>query len=559
MIKIAQLISLLILGTVMMAQEVNKGVDSDIKTNMLREEIALFTDRSIYAVGEDIFVQAQYSKDISSDRIFSKVLYVELIQPDGTPVIQTKSQILDNVANGKVKVPANLLSGIYYLKAYTRWMRNYPTDAYAYLQIKVINPSNPVLSHSQGSSSDTLKFHSLTEDSDLEIQIGKESYKPREAISVELTNTVKSRIDDHYCISVVKEGAKTIGNSNIYKSFSMPKESELAYYLPDIYGLALSGRILDDDHQAVGMANVSLVLLSSTPVLENTSTDTNGYFSIQVPNLCNEDEYFINAEKDSLNLTIEIDLDFCDRLVNLPDIAFSLSDEEKEIANDICINAQLNNLYRNIEINQSKEDRDISFFGQPDKVFHTQDYIDLVNLRDFIHELVPEIKNVKGKLTPFSNRGHVNSLASLPYLMMIDNVPISNQDNFLNIKVNKIERIELIKSGYVVGDMAYCGVISVFSKKHDMAGVELPKNGMFFKCTSIESLLSTIGTTPIAKNIPDRRNCLYWNPNVILGKESSGRIEFYASDVSGKYQIIVQSSSKDNKKALIKTISFNVE
>ncbi len=61
---------------------------------------------------------------------WSRVLYVELIQPNGTSLAQGKVLIDSSGAMGTINIPEGLSSGTYYLKAYTRWMRNCGPEDY---------------------------------------------------------------------------------------------------------------------------------------------------------------------------------------------------------------------------------------------------------------------------------------------------------------------------------------------------------------------------------------------------------------------------------------------
>lgn len=43
------------------------------------------------------------------------------------------------------------------------------------------------------------------------------------------------------------------------------------------------------------------------------------------------------------------------------------------------------------------------------------------------------------------------------------------------------------------------------------------------------------GNTQKKNNIPDLRNCLYWNPKYTITDISNSKIEFYTSDNTGEY------------------------
>ncbi len=107
------------------------------------ERIRLFTDRNLYCVNESIFFTADYSCiNVADSIIWSKVLYVELITWNGVKLANLKLKLDKSGSSASLRIPGDLLSGNYYLRAYTKWMRNFSTNDYAYRLIKIVNPYN---------------------------------------------------------------------------------------------------------------------------------------------------------------------------------------------------------------------------------------------------------------------------------------------------------------------------------------------------------------------------------------------------------------------------------
>ena len=65
----------------------------------------------------------------------SKIVYVELLAEDSTSHLQTKIS-LEAGGAGSFFLPTTLATGIYQIRAYTRWMRNF--DAAFYFQKSII-------------------------------------------------------------------------------------------------------------------------------------------------------------------------------------------------------------------------------------------------------------------------------------------------------------------------------------------------------------------------------------------------------------------------------------
>lgn len=106
-----------------------------------QEKVTLTTDRDIYITGEDIWFSLgifELSSNKSSQ--LSNVLYVELMNSMHTPIIKLKYRLENNFVQSKIQLPDSLSTGYYYVRAYTRWMRNRDVSLYTFKKFSVINP-----------------------------------------------------------------------------------------------------------------------------------------------------------------------------------------------------------------------------------------------------------------------------------------------------------------------------------------------------------------------------------------------------------------------------------
>jgi hypothetical protein len=96
--------------------------------------------------------------------------------------------------------------------------------------------------------------------------------------------------------------------------------------------------------------------------------------------------------------------------------------------------------------------------------------------------------------------------------------------------------------------MCFGGIISIFSKKGDMAGIDLPENSYFFDFRTYEPQKDIIfpdysGSTT-NERIPDFRNTMYWNPVLQGSPGETISCEFFTSDNTGEYLVIVRGISE---------------
>ena len=95
-----------------------------------QEKVYLHLDNTGYFKGERIWFKAYLTRtDKDSLGSLSKVLYVELVNPYGDIEKTLKLPITDGQANGDIELDELLNSGYYEIRAYTRYMLNWGTDA----------------------------------------------------------------------------------------------------------------------------------------------------------------------------------------------------------------------------------------------------------------------------------------------------------------------------------------------------------------------------------------------------------------------------------------------
>lgn len=105
------------------------------------EKIFLHTDRSSFFTGESIWftiyhMDATFHKPLD----WSKIVYVEVLGPDRTAVLQGKFMLTNGYTTGTLFLPASLNTGHYEIRAYTSWMKNFDASGFFHQTITIINP-----------------------------------------------------------------------------------------------------------------------------------------------------------------------------------------------------------------------------------------------------------------------------------------------------------------------------------------------------------------------------------------------------------------------------------
>ena len=545
-----------------------------LKSDLFREKFCIFTDRNFYAAGEKILFRVINQSDPELKEInWSTVLYIELIDPDNKSFVQGKFKLETWGTSGYINIPQNLISGNYYIRAYTKWMRNFSPYDYAYSLITIINPFSevtndvPNLPVKEDSAIDVTKARLVVQNNAVICSTSQETYNKREKVRLDIKIPDEEWISPAgFCVSVIKSGAI---NSNGYglnlSNLERNNDPAEIKYWPEIQGLSLSGSINKKDlNMPSAYSEVHLSALGVNPYYIGYLTEQQGRFIFSLPDGHEIRNFFIGAEtKDQDPIEILIDNDFSTDLIDLPGIPFILSGNEKNMAREIMFNMQLEKAYKKkseIRIvdtltgnyvfdTATLNPEAVFFYGDPEIVLKPDDYVKLPTLEEFFIELIPQVSLVRRKdVSAIVFKGYNPDIAFFKPLILIDFVPVFNAENLLRLSPELIDRIEVINSTYIRGKKCFGGIISVFSKKGDMAGIVLPENSFFFDFKTFENQdeisFPSYSSSSGNERIPDFRNTMYWNPLIQGNPSQTITCEFFTSDNSGDYLVIVRGISE---------------
>ena len=129
-----------------------------------------------------------------------------------------------------------------------------------------------------------------------------------------------------------------------------------------------------------------------------------------------------------------------------------------------------------------------------------------------------------------------------PPLVLMDNVPVANNEELLSIPSNRIERIEVLNQAYMVGNTRYSGILSIYSSKKDMSGLAQEGERYFFNLRMLDdkSPVYEYEAALTESSSPDIRNLLYWKPSVSFSEDGTFRVSFSTPDSPGRYVLTLR-------------------
>jgi hypothetical protein len=531
----------------------------------LNERIEIMTDRSIYGVWERILFAGERLLPPALDTLsWSKVLYLELLTPGGTSVARGKYPIQGSRSSGYLNIPADLLTGNYYLAAYTKWMRNFSPEDFHYRLVRIINPFTPQLETSAAGNGkgSTREWERKPLEESIICSTDKESYGPRERVELTLSLPgIPGSLSHMYSLTVIrKDPFDTLDNLKIVPEDVRQNGQPGILYLPENHGLSLSGSIVSRDSSAPVPADlVSLAILGRKPGYRVSPTGPGGSFCFALDSMTGSRDMYISSNHDDRNFEIRIDNDFANPAVRFRELPWAFPEAEKDLAREIIFNMQVSRHFPATEGRMTVQDgggRDqavTAFYGTPSSSVNIDEFIELPTLKEVLIELVPGVfprmRNNEPYLLFSGNKLTSILINRYAPLVMVDHVQVENLGGLLLMSPKKIRKVELLNEIYIIGNTTYGGILNVITKKGDMAGIDLPENSFFFDFTSfkpqVEPVFRRHAGSAFDRENPDYRNCLYWSPKIRIDPGRETALDFYTSDNKGEYRVLIRGFSAD--------------
>jgi hypothetical protein len=553
-------------------QMADNSIDTAARSNY-PEGLYVGTDRKLYITGEQVWFKIyKFNPYTYLPSDLSKIVFVELLNSLNNPVVQLKIEAEGLSGSGHFRLPDNLESGNYLLRAYTSWMLNFPIEKLFFKTISVINPFRdvdklvpPVTSAAgnpngySGSIEALLSKKASADDKEnLTISMNKGEYVTRDKVRLTLSvqNATGNPEQADLSLSVVKSYlADTL--ENILTLTGNPEGSNnfpyvVITHLPDFEGELIKGVIKNKiTNEPLKNTDISISIVGKINRIQFWKTNEKGEFNFILKGVYGLNEIVIQPMgREIAGCYVELDPQFYNIYNDKKLAAFYLDSNKVELVNQAIISKQINALYEGNMQNYKYPDgiKDAyGFYYKPTRRIVMSDYIELTNIREIIKELVYEV-NIENK-----NNEFILKVASKnPYehfenqaLVLVDGVPVYDIGDLLNVRAADIESIEIITSRYFYHNYIFEGIIS-FTTKTGNRGV-FDFDGSVYRrvyeaCQKESSFYSPDYSDKLIRDnrIPDFRNLLFWDPDVKISSAGDATCEFFTSDETGVYTVVAE-------------------
>ena len=506
-----------------------QGVAKDIEP-VWAEEVFVHLSDPVALTGDQLWLAITVKSQGQASS--SVIVYVDLLDRDGTPVKQTQAGLTMGQAEAYLEVPTHLPSDNYLLRVYTRNSPYLNPDSGIHHQIvTVINPQSPP------SIVDPQPFPEWEMQTDNHfIQTNKKSYGLREKVFLTL------QLDPHssYHLAVRQLSHLPVIPANQWKKGEIydPIENN-PKLIPELYGHIVQGKSL-----------ASKVDTTETFFLSAHGRQSNLFLTHPLPNgdlffetgAFRHFDYFIVQSSRSEN---QVDFVLESPFLPLrPKEGFELpplqlSEAHREYIHSRMLAQEARNYFY--------PDHFLPVADQPsqfnaDKIYLLDDYNRFEDLETTIREYVQEaFVRRRNRKTSFytANLSYSNLFKNEP-LVLVDAMPVFDTDALARLDPKGIKSLEVVARYYFFQKEIFEGIISLTSFKGDFGEFDLPKNALFIEYPGIQQpkKINYPPSSPEANNhSPDFRNLLYWEAHATTDVTGRKQISFSTSDVTGFFEI----------------------
>ncbi|QDK80616.1 hypothetical protein EXU85_19185 [Spirosoma sp. KCTC 42546] len=533
---------------------------NNLAAKRLQEQVYLHTDRAYYYPGDNIWFSAYMTYRIPGlmDTL-SKVLYVDLIDAD-RQVSQTRILPIDTGrAAGVFSLPAELKPGVYIVRAYTQWMRNYGIDHFFYKPVQVLNLIDRV---------DGVAPKPLT-DKELAIAFDQPEYKKRAKVKMLLrldTTGLGERIDGSFSVSVIDETlvlpiAAPMTIKTALSFFEPATESRTPFSYPIEKGITIDG--LYKDKKGKGKKAELTLVPENLGGIYRTSTHKSGEFLLTNLTIYDSTKFVVQPSEGAV---VVINKDRPNLPEKLPDVKLHLKTTrtpyrvytgdtlQARILQTVNVRAKKRVTYEN-----SYAQPDVSIKGESIEGYATVADAIAAQLPSFrlvndqatwyliwARSSVPNSRDLSAKAPNGKEPSGNGDLASHEPNLYINNVQVVGEtagNRMMQLSPTMIDHIEV--NGMITANQGASGsngLINVFTKRTS---------------EQISKPLSVVNVRGFDHDVPfrspdydrpttnsgadDFRSTLYWNPLVNLtSTQPPVALFFFTSDQAGTYRVVVE-------------------
>ena len=562
------------------------------------ERVYVQTDKQLYLSGELVLMKVMTVDPALIPIVFSKVAYVELVD-DTLAQVQIKVALTDGIGEGRMQLPPELPTGTYRLIAYTQFMRNEGDDVFFEKQIGVANTflsETAAALRQQGEAAlrqqgeDALRQQedaALRQQGEAALRQQEEAADGTSAYLVGLqTDKTNYSTREHgelvidglpgnvHTLSVSIAG-KDLMSFDGTEQLTVQKNKQAkpallsGEYLPEYEGHIITAKIIDNQTGQTARCDNTLLTGLSFPDRDlcfytGQITET-GDVRFFTSGITGTNDIATTVYNSNASWRLDVVSPFVTHFapIQMPlliiDSAYCTQLLQRSVA------LQVTHYFTDEPVEQINYSEP-HFKITPTYSYLLDDYTRFTTMKEVFIEFITfarfRRRDGKWELSASVRKGD-NSYYGLTPLVLFDGIPVSDHELIYNYDPLLVERIQTYNYQCNIGGHKLDGIIELNTYRRDVKDMNFDKSTQIITYEgpqSFEKIVFPDYTTPENRRnrLPDSRHTLLWNPEVPTTGQSTIRVSFDTSDLTGEYQATVEGLTDDGA-VVYATASFIVD
>lgn len=539
----------------------------------------LYTDRQCYVSGDIAFFKVIVKQIQSGDSVNDAVLYVDIVNRDNVFVNGEILKLTKGLTEGYISIPDSVKTGYYSMRVYT--YNSIKCTQSKFLATKQLYISNRFGNNEAKYDSDSIFVDSTHNKSVDEVdhmlcllETNDSVYDKRSKVTMNL------QFDEHdfpdtawaalsvnlvsTCGSILGQKSFSTFETNSSQNNELVNGVQLGSNIHEDKGMIVSGYV---NHKITcnPLSNILLLIAFEDSVsrLRYAITDSAGHFNFLLVDCYEKQVVYISAYSyPQLELypdaAITIDSKFFDQgkmqeqkrqVVGYEQSIDSLNVLKSIIAKTYNI-TYLKDKHEDTGNYQSFENRYLT--GNFNHEVNIDDYVELPDFIQITREILPLVRLRKNeKRYEFSVIDGANSAILENPVVFVDGVPLTDIYTILSWGSDKIKSVQTKSEPRYYGNVGFeNGMIFIWTKKMDFWSKVESKNMFIYTIPCFQKPIHFSFpdySKPCETYQPDFRQILFWEPKVVISKNKILHYEFYTSDETGVYEVVLKGLNNHNK------------
>lgn len=330
--------------------------------------------------------------------------------------------------------------------------------------------------------------------------------------------------------------------------------------------LKVSGIVTTPGGKPIAKGKVTLFSNTGGFFMLDTLTDANGHFNFDDLRFGDSTKFVVQARNAKDKKFVEIKIDQVPgQLVtpnkNTGDIEINVNEaiqsyiiKSESYFDDLTKRGLLERSYTLDQVNivkqklKAQNSANLNGAGHADAILKASDLAYCTTLAQCL----------QGRIAGLTIQGSQAYLArnnGVPMQIILDGTNVT-PDFLDNIQPQDVETIEVLKSGAntaIYGSRGFGGILIITTKRGGNTGyatyapgiVNITASGYY----AVREFYSPKYNTSQNIRAADKRTTVYWNPNLATNEAGKGKFNFYNTDESGTYRVVIEGMNLDGRMA----------